>query len=307
MTNRERPTMEEAMSRVTLAGRRDEPFESHYLTLPAGRLHYIDAGAGPPVVMVHDTPTSSYVYRHLIPRLAERHRVVAIDHLGFGLSDKPADADYVPAAHARNLELLIEALGLQHIVLVVHDFGGPIGLSYAIEHAANVRGLVLFNTWMWSLAGTPAERMSRLLSGAFGRFLYTRLNFSPRVLLKAGFANRRRLTKQVHRHYMDAFPTPATRRAPWVLAKELIGSTAWYEHLRENRARVRAKPALLLWGRKDRAFGPAYLAQWRAALAGGRVIEFADAGHFVQEEAPVEAAIHICEFLDSLPAVAGDG
>jgi len=121
--------------------------------------------------------------------------VIALDHLGFGQSDKPAEADYRPAAQARRLEELIKRLGLKDIVMVVHDFGGPIGLAYAIRHPDNVRGLVLFNTWMWSLAGTPAERLSRLFSGSLGRFLYTRLNFSPRVILKAAFGDKRKLTR----------------------------------------------------------------------------------------------------------------
>jgi haloalkane dehalogenase len=272
------------------------------LELPDGRMRYIDEGEGQPVLLVHGTPTSSYLYRRLIPALANHRRVIAPDHLGFGSSDKRGNADYTPAGHARNLERLIEALSLKDLVLVVHDFGGPIGLSYALEHPENVRGLVLFNTWMWSLAGTPAERMSRLLSGALGRFLYTRLNLSPRVLLKAAFGDKRKLGREAHRHYMSAFPTPADRRAPWVLARELIGSTEWYESLWSRRARLAETPALLLWGLKDPAFGPSYLARWREALPSARVVEYVEAGHFVQEEAPEEAAAQMVRFLED-PAV----
>jgi pimeloyl-ACP methyl ester carboxylesterase len=276
-------------------------FESRYVELPDGRMHYLDQGSGPAVVMVHGTPTSSFLYRKLIPPVAQTHRVIAVDHLGFGRSDKPAGADYRPAAHARRLEELVERLGLKNIVVVVHDFGGPIGLSYAIQHADNVRGLVLFNTWMWSLAGTPAERISRLFSGSIGRFLYTRLNFSPRVILKAAFADKRRLTKEAHRRYMDAFPTPAERVAPWILARELIGSTEWYDGLWQRRDRIAGKPALVLWGMKDPAFKPDDLARWRQVLTNARVVEFAAAGHFVQEEAPEEAAARMLEFLGTIP------
>jgi haloalkane dehalogenase len=289
------------MNASTAAAARQAAPASRYLDVPGGRLHYLDAGTGAPLVMVHGTPTSSYLYRHLVAGLSAEYRVIAVDHLGFGLSDKPRDGAYRPADHARNLAALIESLGLRDITLVVHDFGGPIGLSYAIEHPDNVRALVLFNTWMWSLAGTPAEKASRMLSGALGRFLYTRLNFSPRVLLKAAFGDKSKLTPEVHRHYMAAFPSPGQRHAPWVLARELMGSTEWYEELWRRRAAIAGKPALLLWGMKDPAFGPDALARWRGELRAARVVEFPEAGHFVQEEAPSAAVRDIRAFLAALP------
>lgn len=291
--------MDVEATRTEDAGRR-HPFEPHHLDLPGGRMHYVDEGRGRPVVLVHGTPTSSFLYRHLIPPLAETHRVVAPDHLGFGRSDKPPDADYRPEAHARNLQRFFEELDLREVVLAVHDFGGPIGLSFALRHPERVRGLVLFNTWMWSLEGTPAGRISRLLSGRVGRFLYTRLNLSPRLLLKAGFADTSKLTREAHRHYIEAFPTPSERVAPWVFARELVGSGAWYEGLWAQRDRLRTKPALLLWGMKDPAFGPDFLARWRRALPRARVETFPDAGHFVQEEAPKAAVGHLRSFLEEL-------
>ncbi len=276
------------------------PFASRYLEVEGGRMHYVDEGTGPVLLMVHGTPTWSFLYRHLIRELSKSHRVIAPDHLGFGLSEKPETADYRPEAHARRLETLIERLGLRDLVLAVHDFGGPIGLSYAIAHPENVRGLVLFNSWMWSLAGTSAEKMSRLMSGAMGRFLYERLNFSPRVLLPMLFGDRSKLTKDIHRHYLDVFPTPTTRHAPWVFARELGESGDWYEALWQRRERIAEKPALLLWGMKDSAFGPDALARWRGALPEARVVELAEAGHFVQEEAPEEAIREIGGFLSEL-------
>lgn len=273
------------------------PFEPHFLDTAAGRLHYVDEGTGDVVLMVHGTPTWSFLYRHLIRDLARDHRVIVPDHLGFGLSDRPVQFGYRPADHAANLELLIERLGLRDITLVVHDFGGPIGLSYAERHPDRVRALVLFNTWLWSLQGTPTERVGRVMSSGFGRFLYTRLNASPRLIVPGAFGDRRLLTKDVHRHYIDAFPTPASRHAPWVLARELIGSSDWYDELWNGRAAFADKPALLLWGMKDPAFGPDALVRWKAALPQARAVEFAAAGHFVQEEAPEDAAREIRTFL----------
>jgi haloalkane dehalogenase len=276
------------------------PFQWHDMDAGAGRVHYVDEGSGPVVVMVHGTPTWSFLYRDLIRDLARDHRVIAPDHLGFGLSDKPEHVLMRPADHARNLELLIERLGLRDITLMVHDFGGPIGLAYATRNPENVRALVLFNTWMWSLQGTAAEKMSRLMSGSLGRFLYTRLNFSPKVLVRAAFGDKRKLTKAVHQHYTAVFPTRADRMGPWVLARELTGSSAWYDELWRQRDRLADKPALLVWGMKDPAFGPDALLRWQEALPHARTVEYASAGHFVQEEVPVEAAREVRTFLATL-------
>lgn len=280
--------------------RPDYAFGPHWIEVAGGRMHYVDEGSGPPVVLVHGTPTWSYLYRRLIRSLSARYRVIAPDHLGFGKSAKPPDGDYRPEALARNLEDLLDGLGLDHVALVVHDFGGPIGLSYAIHRPERVRGLVLFNTWMWSLEGTPAARISRLLSGSVGRWLYTRLNFSPRVLLKAAFGDERRLTPEIHRAYLDPFARRRERMAPWVLARELAGSSRWYESLWERRDRLTKKPALLLWGIRDPAFGPDALERWTGALPGARVVRFEDAGHFVQEEAPGAVERQVSAFLAGL-------
>ncbi len=288
------------MSIHDMVDRKLYPFESRYLDVGGGRMHYIDEGQGRVIVMVHGTPTWSFLYRHLIRDLSRDHRVIAMDHLGFGLSDRPEGGSYRPADHARNLATLIEQLDLRDVTLAVHDFGGPIGLSYAIAHPANVSSLILFNTWMWSLRGTSAEKLGNFMSGALGRFLYRRLNVSPRVLLKVAFADKRKLTSDVHRHYTGVFPTPSSRHAPWVLAKALIGSTEWYESLWSRRDQIAAKPALVLWGMKDPAFGKDALERWQATLTNARVVEFAEAGHFVQEEAPAEAARAIREFLSAL-------
>src|SRR5690606_26094143 len=150
--------------------------------------------------------------------------------------------------------------------------------------------LVLFNTWMWSLRGTPAERVGRIMGGSLGRLLYTRFNFSPRVIVPAAYADRSRLTRPIHRHYTGPLPGPSERLAPWVLARELLASSEWYDGLWRQRARLADLPALILWGMKDPAFRPDALARWRAALPDARVVEFPYAGHFAQEEAP-EAAI----------------
>ena len=285
------------------------PFRPHHFDTGEGRLHYVDEGAGPPVVLVHGTPTWSFLYRHVIPRLvAAGHRVIAPDHLGFGLSDGPAEAAYGPEDHARRLAALLDALDLRELTLVVHDFGGPIGLSYAVERPERVARLVVLNTWLWSLDHDPRiSRGSKLAAGPIGRFLYTRLNASPRWLIPAGFANRARLSRAAHRQYLAPFPDPASRRPPWELARALLHSSAWYDGLWRRRERLLGKPALLVWGMRDPGFGPAYLTRWREALPGAEVVELPHAGHFVQEEAAADLAVHLTAFLRRTAPRAGAG
>jgi haloalkane dehalogenase len=294
------------METLAWLDRNEYPFQPHSADLAAGRMHYVDEGVGPAVVLVHGTPVWSFVYRNLIKALAPTHRCIAPDHLGFGLSDKPAGWSYRPEDHARNLHELIDGLGLREITLVVHDFGGPIGLSYAIERPENVARLVLFNTWMWSLRENhEVAQISRLFGGGLGRLLYERLNFSSRFLIPAA-TGEAKMPAAIHRHYIDAAPTPQARHAMWICARELVGSSEWYDSLWARRERISSHPALLLWGMADRGVrsGMFDLARWQGLFADARTVTYPHVGHFVQEEAAREVAAEIGAFLAGVPVQA---
>jgi pimeloyl-ACP methyl ester carboxylesterase len=263
------------------------PFRPRRLETAQGALSYVDEGSGPTVVLVHGTPTWSFLWRRVIRHLAAGHRVIAPDHLGFGLSDKPRDGAYAPADHARRLGALLDALDVRDVTLVAHDFGGPIALAWALDHRERLARLALCNTWAWSLDGDPRiARGARLAASALGRLLYTRLNASPRLLIPASVADRRALARDVHRQYLAPFPDAASREAPWALARALLGAGAWYDALWARRGELAEVPALLAWGMRDPTFGAAYLARWREALPHAAVAEIAGSGHFVPEEAP---------------------
>jgi haloalkane dehalogenase len=278
--------------------RAEYPFQPRRFVTAEGALSYVDEGSGPAVVLVHGTPTWSFLWRHAIRHLAPRHRVIAPDHLGFGLSDKPRDAAYAPADHARRLTALLDALGVRDVTLVAHDFGGPIALAWALGRRERVARLALSNTWTWSLDGDArVVRGARVAGSALGRFLYTRLNASPRLLIPAAVADRRALGRGVHRQYLRPFPDAASREAPWALARALLGAGAWYDGLWARLGALAGVPTLLAWGMRDPTFGPAYLARWRAALPHARVAEIAASGHFVPEEAPDVLARALDELL----------
>jgi pimeloyl-ACP methyl ester carboxylesterase len=207
------------------------PFVSRVVELDRVGVHYVDEGDGPTILFVHGLPTWSFVWRHLIVGLRDRYRCVALDLPGFGLSDKPAGDAYRPEDQARRLTAFVDALHLKDFALVVHDFGGPIGVSLALDRPDAVRRLVLFNTWMWSLAGEPRfARVGRLLSSPLGRLLYERAGVSVNVVWRRAVRDRR-YTRAVHRQYTAPLAERAARHATWIYARELLGSSAWYDAL----------------------------------------------------------------------------
>jgi pimeloyl-ACP methyl ester carboxylesterase len=280
--------------------RKDYPFASRFAEIPAGRIHYIDEGEGETLLFIHGTPTWSFDWRRLVAAFSGGYRCVAPDHLGFGYSDRPKDFDYTPESHARNLEAFVRKLGLRDITLIVHDFGGPIGLPLPLNHPGLVKRVVLINTWMWSFAGDKAmERSGRIAGGARGKFLYRRANFSLRVLRPYAYGDRKKLTASVHKRYLDRFPDAWSReRVLWTLARCLLASGPFYDSLWERRDALRNLPVLLLWGMKDRAFPPSLLRRWKEALPGARTVEIPSAGHWPHEEEPEKVEAALREFLE---------
>ena len=278
--------------------REEYPFDARYLEVPAGRLHYVDEGRGQPIVMVHGNPTWSFLYRDLIKRLRGDYRCMAVDHLGFGLSDAPKGWSYLPQDHAANLAALIEELGLKDITLVVQDWGGPIGLSYAVAHPENVTRLVILNTWAWPVNRDPYYiAFSGLMGGPLGRALIRRYNFFAATVMPLLFGDRSKLTEAARRQYLKALPTPEDREGCAVLPREIIGSTPWLEELWAGVPSLQSKPALIVWGMKDRAFRAKELRRWESAFPTAWTLLLSAVGHFVQEEAPDDLARAVERFL----------
>jgi haloalkane dehalogenase len=277
------------------------PFDSHFFEHEAGRVHYVDEGAGDPVLLLHGNPTWSFLYRHVVAGLSDDYRCVAPDYLGFGLSDKPRDWPYTPAAHAGVVEALVDHLDLTDLTVVGQDWGGPLGLDYATRHPETVRALVFANTWGWPLDDDPtARRFSKLFANPLGRLAVTRCNAFVRAVMPLAYADRSRLTPSIHEHYRRPLATPGDRLGSWVFPRELLGSRDWLADVWGRRDRVADTPALLAWGLEDPAFGPELLARWRRLFPDAPVVEFADCGHYVQEERGPELAAAIREFLDGL-------
>lgn len=273
------------------------PFVHHTFALPEGNLHYVDEGAGEPIVFVHGTPTWSFVWRQQIKSLSRKYRCIAPDHLGFGLSDKPTNYSYTPEAHADNLEKLLEHLQIKGITLVVHDFGGPTGLRYALRHPQKIKRLVLLNTWMWNLEEERSMmKLSRFMGSALGKYLYLQMGFSANVLLPQGYSERKHLTRDIWQHYRKPLSSPGRRRGTWQFAKALHEANGYFNSLWQEREKLQTIPKLLLWGEKDKLLPHHFLEQWQREFPEAKAIKY-KAGHFVQEEKGGEVSEAIGNFI----------
>lgn len=272
------------------------PFRHNYFRAPAGIIHYVDEGAGEPVVFVHGNPSWSFQFRKVIRGLAGTCRCIAPDHLGFGLSGKPLEWSYLPEDHARNLDLLLESLDLKGITIVVGDWGGPIGLSYAIRHPGRVRNIVITNTWLWPVRGDWYYRLfSGLVGGPIGRGLIYHRNFFVKTIMPSMFGTKSRLTPEIHRQYIEPLRNPEERKGCWVFPARIIGSSDWLQSLWDNHAVLEDKEILVAWGMKDIAFRKKELDRWTSTFPGARVVQYEDTGHFVSEERPADLADGIRE------------
>jgi len=279
------------------------PFRTREFDTGDGWMSYVDEGRGRPIVFVHGSPTWSYLYRNVIKSLAPWHRCIAPDHLGFGLSEKPANVDYRPEKQAERFEALMFYLGIRDCTLVVHDAGGPIGLSFALNYPGRVRELVIINSWMWSLRDNrPAMRLAHLVGNPINRFYYRALNASPTFILPALFADRHQIPKATQVQYLEPFRPFRERRALYAMVESLSRSEAWFESLYRRREAIESKRGLLLWGTKDPMFRPEYLARWQEMLPNSEVVTFPHVGRFVPEEASKTVSQEIRWFLMNSPS-----
>jgi haloalkane dehalogenase len=268
------------------------PFTPHYLELDGNHIHYVDEGSGPTLLLVHGNPVWSFVYREVIEALKDSFRCVAVDLAGFGLSQAAPGFSYLPAAQSALLAQLIERLDLTDFTVVVHDWGGPIGLSAALATPGRLTGVVLSNTWAWPVNGNPSfEKFSALMGGPLGRFGSKYLNVFVNVLVPLSH-KKRRLTHAEMTQYRK--PLPFGHRTPtWVLPKQIIDANEFLGALESRLPELSTRRALILWGDKDDAFQTPELARWQQLIPDSHTVMLEGVGHFAASEAPAQFAAEI--------------
>ncbi|MFB6283119.1 MAG: alpha/beta fold hydrolase [Halobacteria archaeon] len=284
------------------------PFSSNYMETSAGDLHYVDDGSGDStVVLLHGNPTWSFLYRDVIHELTDRNRCIAPDLLGFGLSDRPGDFGYLPENHAEIIEEFLGKLDAGPYHLVLHDYGGPIGTSYAVKHPENVASMVPMNTFCWPISSFRGKLFSKIVGGEVGKKLIRNLDFFSNRIIKHGTGERfllpasgKELSRREHRHYLIPTRNRVTKRAITRFPRELTESRDWFSELRSQLHRLQTKPGLVIWGANDPAFSYEDMKHWTNVLDAQEVVVFRGAGHYLQETHGREIGIKIQGFLSEI-------
>jgi haloalkane dehalogenase len=291
---------------VSVVGQALYPFKSNFFGRGAGQqMHYLDEGAGAPVLMVHGNPSWSFYYRNLVQALSGTHRCIVPDHIGMGLSDKPGDADYAYTLAQRidDLDALISSLELSEpLTLVVHDWGGMIGFGWATRHPEQVARIVILNTGAFPL---PKEKalpgLLKLTRTPLGAFLVRGFNAFARGATRVG-CTRKKMSPEIAQAYCAPYDSWDNRIATLRFVQDIPlgpedGGFDIVENVAANLHRFNATPALIVWGGKDFVFDDAFLRQWRKYLPQAQVHVLADAGHYVLEDAAEEVIPLISTFI----------
>lgn len=283
------------------------PFDSNFMHINGHDLHYIDQGKGKPVLMVHGNPTWSFYYRHLIGTLSKNFRAIALDHIGCGFSDKP-DAktyDYTLESRVKDLDALINRLNInEKISLVVHDWGGMIGLAWAIDHLDKIDKIIITNTSGFFL---PKEKQFPL---RLWLIKHIRLFAVPAVLGLNAFAkgalylgSETRLSPKVKKGLVEPYNSWKNRIATLKFVQDIPitkkdNSYAIVEHVDQNLKKLDESDLMFLWGAKDFVFDLAFLNEFKTRFPGAASHVFHDAGHYLFEDKPEETTHLIEAFLN---------
>ena len=271
-------------------------FELHYLDQDGLRMHYLDEGSGDPVLLFHGEPTWSFLYRKVIPPLARVGRVLTPDYFGFGRSDKPVERDwYTYDRHFASIERFVDELDLRGLTLVVHDWGGPLGLRLAAERPERVDRLVITNTGLYA-GRPPSDEWLRFRE--FVRRVGTELR--PGQLVQITCVTE--LSDEVVAGYDAPHPTPESKTG-LLMFPELVPtepdhpSAATMTRVRETLAGWR-KPALVIFSDSDPIFSPRVGERFAERIPGAELGEpLAGAGHFLQEDKGEELGERIVRWL----------
>lgn len=287
----------------TEAWRQLYPFASHQVALGAHRYHYLDEGAGETLLLVHGNPTWSFYWHPLLTALRGQYRLIVPDHMGCGLSDKPRTYPYCLQQHTRNLQALIDSLGLDRITLLAHDWGGAIGLSAAVADPDRFTRLVLFNTaafrapMPWRIRVCRIPGLGKLAvqgCNAFARAaLYMAVEQPLDASVKAGLLAP--YDSWTHRVAIQRFVQD-------IPMKPSHPSYAALVQLEQGLALLRSKPTALIWGMRDWCFTPECLGRIQHYFPQAETHRLEQAGHYVVLDAKQQVIPLVQEFLQAHPA-----
>ncbi len=277
------------------------PFEARYAKIKGYDYHYVDEGSGDPIVMVHGNPTWSFLFRRLVADLGDSYRVVAPDHLGFGLSDKPSNIPYRLETHIDNFEEFMLSLDLEDVTLLVHDWGGPIALGFAVRHPEKVKRLIITNTAAFASVQIP-WRLALCKTPWLGWKLMVDMNLFIKKALTTTVE--KPLAENVKLGYTLPFKNKADRMAIGKFVQDIPMKP---EHpsfevllgVEHGLWMFRDTPVSVIWGMRDWCFTPDFLERWIDIFPHADILKLKQAGHWLFEDAHEDIAPFIRHFVES--------
>ncbi len=283
------------------------PFQSKFVEVEGSKMHYVEEGAGDPVLFLHGDPTSSYLWRNVIPHVSPLARCIALDLIGMGKSDKP-DIEYRFFDHSRYVEGFIAALGLRNITFVIHDWGSALGFHYARRHEENVNGLAFMEAivqpFTWAEFPEQYRQVFQALrTPGVGEKMIMEQNMFVEQLLPGAVL--RKLSDVEMDRYREPYPDPASRKPVWRWPIELpidgepadvvAAVQAYSEWLGKSNL-----PKLLLYAQPGAIIrGP--LLEWcRNNMRNLKTVDIGAGSHFVQEDRPHEIGEATAEWYKAL-------
>ena len=259
-------------------------------------MHYLDEGQGDPILCVHGNPTWSFYYRNIVNAFRDSHRVVVPDHLGCGLSGRPQNYTYTLQDHIDNLEALSLHLDLRNITLIVHDWGGPIGLGFALKHPERIKNIILLNTAAFLSRDIP-KRIAALRAST--DLLIRRANLF--CIAASYMTTVKPLDPVLKRAYRSPYRTYRDRIAIAGFVKDipLLPEDASYKTLESIEYGLKSlhRPTLILWGGRDFCFHKGFFRTWTQIYPHAQAHMFDSAGHYVLEDEVEGVVRHMREFL----------
>jgi haloalkane dehalogenase len=261
------------------------PYASHYLSLDGPRMHYVDEGAGEPLLFVHGNPTWSFYWHPLITPLRENYRCIAPDHIGCGLSDKPTDYNFTLAQRIDDFVRLVEHLDLRGVTLLVHDWGGAIGLGTALRLPDRFAQIVLFNTGAFPPPFFPL-RIRTCRTPLLGRIALQGFNGFSRAALTMATEKPERMTPEVKAGLLAPYDSWANRAAVYGFVKDIPASPThptWQvlDDIERRLPILADRPMQMFWGMRDWCFRPECLERFETIFPRAEVHRYDDAGHYV--------------------------
>ena len=250
--------------------------------------------------MVHGNPTWSFFFRHLITPVAASNRVIAPDHIGCGLSDKPQRYPYTLETHINNLATLIDTLGLEDITLVVHDWGGAIGKGYAVRNPGRIHSMVVMNTAAFAHSRIPA-RIAVCRLPVVGPLLLRGANAFCRAALF--MATAKGLTEAARAGYLHPYDSWGNRVAVNAFVRDIPmrpSHPSWptLAGIDKGLSALQGKPMLIVWGLRDFCFNNLFFDEWRRRFPDAASMRINDAGHYLLDDAHREIAPVVGDFLE---------